>query len=44
MNEKIIRMYFNSSHSIKTISRFFNMKTSDVGKIILRYKKKHHIR
>ena len=44
MDQKIIQMYFGSSYGIRTIAGIVGMQRSDVGKIILRYKKKHHIR
>jgi len=43
-DQKIIQMYFNSNHGIHTIARIFSMRSSNVGKIILKYKKKYHIR
>ena len=44
MHQEIIQLYFNSSHGIRCIAKMFGMRSSDVGKIILRYKKKNHIR
>ena len=44
MTDEIIRMYFTSNHSIRTIARIFNKTHSDIGKIIQRHKKKYGIR
>ena len=44
MEDEIIRMYFDTSHRIRTIARIFNKTNSNIGKIIQRHKKKYGIR
>ena len=43
MKDIVICLYFDTHHSIQTIAGLLNRSKSDVGKIILRYKKKYCI-
>ena len=40
----VIKLYFQTNQGIRTIAGIMNMKKSDIGKIIQRYKKNHNIR
>lgn len=44
IKKMVIKLYFQSNHGIETIAGIMDMKRTDIGKIIQRYKKKHNIR
>jgi len=43
-DDVIIKTFFRSSHSIKKIAGALGLPKSYVGAVIIKYKKKHHLR
>ena len=44
IKKRVIKLYFQTRHSIQTIAGIMNMKKSEIGKIIQRHKKRYNIR
>ena len=44
IKKRVLKLYFQTNQGIQTIAGIMNMKKSEIGKIIQRYKKNHNIR